>query len=100
MTTVPGAVHEHLNVLGSVDLATLVGAAKSAGLVATGDLAVADDGSVGLRSAAAVWCQSALSFVLRQLCPYLEEQSRGVPSATVKPGIVTPLAPLTLMTIP
>lgn len=46
-----GAVHKHLNVLGSVDLATLVGAAKSAGLVAARDLAVADDGGVALRSA-------------------------------------------------
>ena len=31
---------------------------------------------------------------------YLDEQSRGVPSATVRPGMLTPFAPLIAVTTP
>jgi hypothetical protein len=83
---------------GGIDVTVALSAAERTGL-AGGDLTVAYNGSVGLGTAAA-----GVRLVSKSECEgqqtYLEEQSRGVPSATVRPGIVTPLAPFMETTTP
>lgn len=64
-----------------------------------GNLPISDDGSVGLRTAAAGRVVSLWERNERQMT-YFDEQSRGVPSCTVKPGMITPLAPLISVTTP